>query len=298
MQDARDSALSIVKGHRVEELMSIGEEIYDEYMAGQIWPGTRALAQAHLDAGQRVWLVTAAPVETATIIARRLGPDRRARHGGRVRRRRLHRQARRRAAARPGEGRGGTGAGRRRGPGPVALRRLQRLGQRHPDALPGRPPVRDQPRLAPAQARPRRGLAAARLPHRPQGGQDRHPGRRRAWARSRAARWRPPRSPAATATPDADRRPGRRFATAVPRRRASPSPPTAEASYTGTTRTPRDHFSERKRSTQAMRSIIWSIAITHRKWRKRRFEQLGVASPVRSVILLRRIPVPTRRHDG
>ncbi|MCF6526269.1 HAD family phosphatase [Streptomyces sp. JJ36] len=73
MQDARDSALSIVQGHRVSELTEIGEEIYDEYMAGRIWPGTRALAQAHLDAGQKVWLVTAAPVETATIIARRLG---------------------------------------------------------------------------------------------------------------------------------------------------------------------------------------------------------------------------------
>ncbi|MFJ4772915.1 HAD family hydrolase [Streptomyces uncialis] len=73
MQDARDSALSIVKGHRVTELMSIGEEIYDEYMADRIWPGTRALAQAHLDAGQKVWLVTAAPVEIATVIAGRLG---------------------------------------------------------------------------------------------------------------------------------------------------------------------------------------------------------------------------------
>ncbi|MDT0270347.1 HAD-IB family hydrolase [Streptomyces sp. DSM 44915] len=73
MADARDSALSIVQGHRVADLVAIGEEIYDEYMAGRIWPGTRALAQAHLDAGQRVWLVTAAPVETATIIARRLG---------------------------------------------------------------------------------------------------------------------------------------------------------------------------------------------------------------------------------
>ncbi|MFE9097799.1 HAD family hydrolase [Streptomyces sp. NPDC007264] len=73
MQNARDSALSIVKGHRVAELMSIGEEIYDEYMAERIWPGTRALAQAHLDAGQKVWLVTAAPVEIATVIARRLG---------------------------------------------------------------------------------------------------------------------------------------------------------------------------------------------------------------------------------
>ncbi|NJP70134.1 haloacid dehalogenase-like hydrolase, partial [Streptomyces sp. C1-2] len=31
MQEARDSALSIVKGHRVAELQSIGEEIYDEY---------------------------------------------------------------------------------------------------------------------------------------------------------------------------------------------------------------------------------------------------------------------------
>jgi HAD superfamily hydrolase (TIGR01490 family) len=73
MEDARNSALSIVQGHRVAELMEMGEEIYDEYMAGRIWPGTRALAQAHLDAGQKVWLVTAAPVETATIIARRLG---------------------------------------------------------------------------------------------------------------------------------------------------------------------------------------------------------------------------------
>ncbi|MFJ7772336.1 HAD family hydrolase [Streptomyces sp. NPDC097107] len=72
MQDARDSALSIVKGHRVSELKSIGEEIYDEYMAERIWPGTRALAQAHLDAGQKVWLVTAAPVEIAQVIARRL----------------------------------------------------------------------------------------------------------------------------------------------------------------------------------------------------------------------------------
>ncbi|NJP67974.1 HAD family hydrolase [Streptomyces spiramenti] len=73
MAEARDSALSIVRGHRVSELMSIGEEIYDEYLADRMWPGTRALAQAHLDAGQQVWLVTAAPVETATIIARRLG---------------------------------------------------------------------------------------------------------------------------------------------------------------------------------------------------------------------------------
>ena len=49
------------------------EEIFDEGMAHRIWPGTRALAQMHLDQGQRVWLVTAAPIEIARIIARRLG---------------------------------------------------------------------------------------------------------------------------------------------------------------------------------------------------------------------------------
>ncbi len=71
--EARSSALAFIKGHRVEELEQMGEEIFDETMAERIWPGTRALAQMHLDQGQRVWLVTAAPVEIARTIAGRLG---------------------------------------------------------------------------------------------------------------------------------------------------------------------------------------------------------------------------------
>ncbi|MFY9913513.1 MAG: HAD-IB family hydrolase [Nocardioidaceae bacterium] len=71
--NARVSALSFIAGHRVEELQSLAEEIFDEAMSHRIWPGTRALAQIHLDQGQRVWLVTAAPVEIARIIAHRLG---------------------------------------------------------------------------------------------------------------------------------------------------------------------------------------------------------------------------------
>jgi HAD superfamily hydrolase (TIGR01490 family) len=70
---ARSSALSFIAGHRVEELEALSKEIFDEGMAHRIWPGTRALSQIHLDNGQRVWLVTAAPVEIAAIIARRLG---------------------------------------------------------------------------------------------------------------------------------------------------------------------------------------------------------------------------------
>ncbi|GAB2771777.1 HAD-IB family hydrolase [Nocardioides salsibiostraticola] len=71
--EARNSALSFIAGHTVAELEELGEEIFDEAMAHRIWPGTRALAQLHLDQGQRVWLVTAAPIEIASIIARRLG---------------------------------------------------------------------------------------------------------------------------------------------------------------------------------------------------------------------------------
>ncbi|MBO0849235.1 MAG: HAD-IB family hydrolase, partial [Pseudonocardia sp.] len=73
MRSSRDSALSFVAGRPVADMVALGEEIYDELIADRIWPGTRALANMHLDAGQRVWLVTATPVELALIIARRLG---------------------------------------------------------------------------------------------------------------------------------------------------------------------------------------------------------------------------------
>ena len=71
--EARDKALGLVAGKSVSEIVAYGEEIYDELMERRIWSGTRALAQQHLDAGQRVWLVTATPVELARIIAARLG---------------------------------------------------------------------------------------------------------------------------------------------------------------------------------------------------------------------------------
>jgi len=71
--EARDKALGLVAGKSVTDIVAYGEEIYDELMERRIWSGTRALAQQHLDAGQRVWLVTATPVELARIIAQRLG---------------------------------------------------------------------------------------------------------------------------------------------------------------------------------------------------------------------------------
>ncbi len=69
----RESALAFVAERPVSDIVAASEEIYDELMADRIWSGTRLLAQKHLDAGQRVWLVTATPVELASIIAQRLG---------------------------------------------------------------------------------------------------------------------------------------------------------------------------------------------------------------------------------
>ena len=54
-------------------MTEIANEVYEESIAERIWPGTRAIAQMHLDVGQQVWLVTAAPVEVAGVIAARMG---------------------------------------------------------------------------------------------------------------------------------------------------------------------------------------------------------------------------------
>ena len=69
----RQAALTFVAGHKVTDIISLSEEIFDETMADRVWEGTRELAQGHLRAGQRVWLVTATPVELATVISQRLG---------------------------------------------------------------------------------------------------------------------------------------------------------------------------------------------------------------------------------
>lgn len=70
---AKQAALAFVAGQKVADIIALGEEIYDDTMANRVWEGSRELTQSHLDAGQRVWLVTATPIELAEILARRLG---------------------------------------------------------------------------------------------------------------------------------------------------------------------------------------------------------------------------------
>lgn len=67
-----DAALSFVAGHSVDEVVSLGDEIFDERIEDKLYAQTIALTRTHLSAGQRVWLVSAAPVEMASLIARKL----------------------------------------------------------------------------------------------------------------------------------------------------------------------------------------------------------------------------------
>ena len=69
----QSAATDFIGGHAVANIKKIGEEIYDEFVSPKIWQGTFEIAQSHLDKGEEVWLVTAAPQDMADIIAQRLG---------------------------------------------------------------------------------------------------------------------------------------------------------------------------------------------------------------------------------
>jgi HAD superfamily hydrolase (TIGR01490 family) len=73
VQTTRERALSFATGRTVSEITGLCHEVFDDYLERKIWPGTRALAQAHLNRGEPVWLLTAAPDELANIVAQRLG---------------------------------------------------------------------------------------------------------------------------------------------------------------------------------------------------------------------------------
>ncbi len=73
MRAARRKALAFIADRKVNELSELAETIVDERMMDKLWPGTLAMAHRHLDAGDEVWLVTAAPLEVARVVAERLG---------------------------------------------------------------------------------------------------------------------------------------------------------------------------------------------------------------------------------
>jgi HAD superfamily hydrolase (TIGR01490 family) len=69
----QNAATDFIGGHSVDEILKIGEEIYDEFVSPKLWQGTYNIAHEHLSKGVDVWLVTAAPQDMANIIAKKLG---------------------------------------------------------------------------------------------------------------------------------------------------------------------------------------------------------------------------------
>ena len=69
----KDKALSLIAGHKAEDLTALTDHVYENFISPKLWPETVRVAQQHMAAGREVWLVTATPKEIADVIAHRLG---------------------------------------------------------------------------------------------------------------------------------------------------------------------------------------------------------------------------------
>ena len=69
----QSAATDFIGGHNVKDIEAIAQQIYDEFVSPAMWQGTIDIAQTHIANGVEVYLVTAAPEDMATLIAKRLG---------------------------------------------------------------------------------------------------------------------------------------------------------------------------------------------------------------------------------
>ncbi len=67
------AATDFIGGHDVNEIYTIAQSVYDEFVSPALIQGTIEIAKKHLVEGNEVWLVTAAPEDMAKLIADRLG---------------------------------------------------------------------------------------------------------------------------------------------------------------------------------------------------------------------------------
>lgn len=73
LHGVRERALQLIRGHNDTELGDIATSVYESDIAPRLWPETVDLTREHLAKGHEVWLITAAPLAVASVIAERLG---------------------------------------------------------------------------------------------------------------------------------------------------------------------------------------------------------------------------------
>lgn len=73
LQEIKDRALSVTKGYQVKDLEPLLKKVYESEIKPRLWPETVKALKDHLAQGHEVWLLTAAPIELAQLIADDLG---------------------------------------------------------------------------------------------------------------------------------------------------------------------------------------------------------------------------------
>jgi len=73
LANIKDRALSVTKGYSVSTLEPLMQSVYDSEIKPRLWPKMVVAVKDHLAQGHEVWLITAAPLELAELIAKDLG---------------------------------------------------------------------------------------------------------------------------------------------------------------------------------------------------------------------------------
>ncbi len=73
LQEIKDRALSVTKGYQVKDLEPLLKKVYESEIKPRLWPESVKALKDHLAQGHEVWLLTAAPIELAQLIADDLG---------------------------------------------------------------------------------------------------------------------------------------------------------------------------------------------------------------------------------
>jgi HAD superfamily hydrolase (TIGR01490 family) len=54
-------------------MTAVAEQVWDQVLAGRVFPGTKELLDRHLAAGHEVWLISASPTVVVDLVAARVG---------------------------------------------------------------------------------------------------------------------------------------------------------------------------------------------------------------------------------
>jgi HAD superfamily hydrolase (TIGR01490 family) len=73
MESSKDAALKFVRGRHEEEFAALGFEIVEERILPRVYPDIAQVIRNHAASGELTFLVTAAPVELARVVADGLG---------------------------------------------------------------------------------------------------------------------------------------------------------------------------------------------------------------------------------